>query len=193
MLRASFVHSFFTILTFAAVFWYACEAKKQREATEQTNAMTKEISSARIVVKSHIIEFSYWDKNPKLTHSIAKITIKNAGGTVANDLFVDGGGCGAGIDAPHGVIEIHANPRPGEGLAPQDTKEYSFDCGASNWDYMADTPEFHWSYILISYRDIYGRVYAVPDCVFREPQLKYGPGVHPCNSLSTISSIFTAQ
>ena len=109
-----------------------------------------------------------------MTHTKITLTIKNAGVTVANDIFVDSGGCGSSIYLPHGVIEIQASPRPGDGLAPQDTKTYIFDCVDSGNYTSPDAKVYTSSSILVSYRDIYGNTAnSVPDCVVFEPRIRH--------------------
>jgi len=162
------------VLTFFGLLAYTCVSYNQLSEAKTQRKEAEMISTARIIVKEHTMEFSPWELNPKMTHTKITLTIKNASGTVANDIFVDSGGCGSSIYLPHGVIEIQASPRPGDGLAPQDTKTYIFDCVDSGNYTSPDAKVYTSSSILVSYRDIYGNTAnPVPDCVVFEPRIRH--------------------
>lgn len=171
-----------TVIIAFLTFQYVRYSGRQWETARKNLEDFEDVQRARIIFKEHTGVLEPWKLNPNLTHMQFIVVIQNAGATVATDINVEKGNCGTSVNPPKGVIEFTPKPAPGQGLAPQDTKTYSFDCGATTGDLVSGKSKwFTWNYVLVSYRDIYGRTDAVADCVVFDPTGSFGElGWNPC-------------
>ena len=159
------------LATLIAVVAYACVTRKQLRDFEK-------VQSARLVVAEHNTVMDMTTNDAQIIARITgAVTIRNAGGSVANDINYEEMGCGWSLENPTGTMRVKINPKPGNGLAPQDTQVHPIRCGES--ENPKGIEGFYSHIASISYRDIWGEAFAITTCkVYR---LKKPKGWFDCD------------